>query len=242
MPPNTLAARRPMIVASQDASNGYAMGESVAGVLTKLSGALPGGRSKVQVRQMRIWHRVAYAPAGTTALLQFFNVARAVGVTNLEQPNQFPANYGFAVQSIGFRVDQGVDITGTPVAVGAESNVAAVGPAALVDQKRLIIENGEVNFVVGDKPVLKNVYGLDAFPSGRGIDGFAATATTASFAGKSNNGAPFWANRAVFDTPWPIPGGQQFSLTVQYQNLLPLTGGGVILAEMVGLLVSPAAA
>jgi hypothetical protein len=230
---------------ARDPSNGFAINENVGAVARQIGGGLPGGEAKVQVRNgQRYWHRVAYGSAGTAGTISFFNVAKTPYVTNFPQAASLPANFAFMLSSICFKLYQGIDITGARVAGGAASSVSSGAPLTLAEEMRTILENGVVNFAISDRPVLDNIYGLDAFPSGRGIDVQPTIATTAGTtttgAAISNNGAPLWANRMTWGTPYPILAGQSLRLDVTWQNALSMTGGGVLMAELVGDLVLPA--
>lgn len=226
--------------------NGYAMDSRVAGVLEQICGGLPGGFGGVIVRPVRFYHRVAIsATAANNALFTFFNTAKQNGVTNFPQANGLPANFGLALQAVAFDIEQGVTIAGAAAATGAVASNSA-NQSDVAEQVRLLYKNAIVNLAVGDKPIIDNWYGLDAFPSGRSLQIDGALATTATTTTTSiaavQNGAPLNANLGYFNTPFPIMSGQQLQFTAAYQTGLPLTGGGVLKAELIGLLVSPAAA
>jgi hypothetical protein len=227
-----------------DPTNGYAVSADVANATASVAGGLPGGTAKVKARPARIWHKLAYPAAGQTSVFTFFNAAKQFGVTNLAVASSLGANTAFLLSSICFSLYTGIDINSNPVASGALSSVSTGAPLTIAEQARLIYQHGIVNFRISDQPVLDNIYGLDAFPAGRGVDVQPAVATTATTttAGAAivNNGAPAWANRMMFDTPWPILAGAPIALEVNYLNLLPLTGGGVLMAEMVGQFVQSA--
>lgn len=220
---------------------GFSYGPKVAGVLKALTGGLPGTADSMFVRPVRFWHRLAYAAAGSLTF-QFFNVAKTRFVTNFPQASQLPANYGLALQGITLMVDSGIDLAGARVAAGAQAVATTLAAFTLAEELRTIHNNGVVRFKVNDRDVIPETYGLTAFPAGKGVDVAAAASSTATAAsvGVVANGSPFWANRQLMDSPFPIAGGQNIEFTVEYQSLLTLTGGGVITAEMVGLLISPA--
>jgi len=233
---------------SQMNTNGYPMSGGVSGVLSKICGGLPGGANSLFVRNQRFYHRVLYPTAGALNFT-FFNVAKTPFITNFTQAAQLPANYGLALKGVSLSIKAGITLaTGAPLAAGA----AFVGtPAAtstaliLAEALRLAHENATVSMWIGDKKLIDDVYGLDAFQPGRGLSGLASAGGTghaSNFASAAyvTNGAPFAANQMQFETPYPIAGGQPIRLEVSYQALIPLPCDAVITAELIGQLISPA--
>lgn len=191
-----------------------------------------------RIRTKRYWHRQAYAAAGALSFT-FFNVPNQRFVTNMPTAGALPAGYNFAAVALGLRVVQGVDIAGTPVAAGAAFSATGVAPATIAEQLRLINAQGLVTMTVNGITEVDD-WGIDAFPTGRGMDGATALATTASGAASFSNGVPHVSNRREFGPlPLAIPQNANFSLTIEFQTLLPLTGGGVIEAYLDGFLVTP---
>lgn len=233
---------------SQFSNNGYPMSGGVGGVLGKICGGLPGGPNSLFVRNQRFYHRLNYPTAGALNFT-FFNVAKTPFITNFPQAAQLPANYGFALKGVAFSIKAGITIaTGAPLPAGASfvGTLAATStPLILAEALRLAQENSQVSMWVNDKKIIDDVYGLDCFQPGRGLDGLTAacgagSGATVVSAAYLNNGAPFAANQMMFETPYPIAGGQGVRLEVNYQALIPLPCDAVITAELIGQLISPA--
>lgn len=213
-------------------------------VLARMVGGLPinngNVRSVAKIRKKSFWHRQAYAAAGATAFT-FFNVANTPNATNMPTASALPAGYFFAATSLGIRVVQGLDMAGAAAATGAASALTTA-PATLAEQLRLIYSSGNVRFRLNGVDEIDE-WGIDAFPTGRGLDGAAAAATTATTTslafGIFNNGVPHQSNRREFG---PMALGIQpnanFELRIEFPAALPLTGGGIIEAYLDGYLIT----
>lgn len=191
-----------------------------------------------RIRTKRYWHRQAYAAAGALSFT-FFNVPNTRFVTNMPTAGALPAGYNFAAVALGLRVVQGIDLAGAAAASGAAMTASGVAPATIGEQMRLINSSGLVTMTVNGITEVDD-WGIDAFPTGRGLDGAASVTTTASSVVAFSNGVPHVSNRREFGPlPLAIPQNANFSLTIEFQTLLPLTGGGVIEAYLDGFLVTP---
>lgn len=215
-------------------------------------------RFPIRVRpSWRYWHRQAYAAAGTTDVLRFFNQAATDFVTNMQQPNTLARDYWFKVYSIGVRVIAGMGLTGAANAannnevkqVTAVGALAAQEPMTILEQMLRILRSGVTTFKIGDATYLERM-GLDTLPFGSGpsVTGQAAldnntTAAAAQYYGTTfgvtNNGDPFAMNQLRFRVPLVIPPQLSFGLDVRFQSALALAGGGVIEAYLEGDLYTP---
>lgn len=264
------------------------MSDNIAATLKRLSGGLPAGNAKVWLRPAKIYHRVNILADGSLTAVRFFNEARAKYVTNLDQPNQLPANFAMAVSAIRFDWLYGFDRLGyrlgvsgtTPTAAQLEASSLNWGESGatsadelaklwkIQELSREMLSQGLVTLSIGDRPVFE-IFGLSSFPSGKGIVASNALSHAATFTAGSqtsngmtsiNNGVPVWSNRFTFDSPYPIPAGQQFRIDVEYAQKIdwlnatigPLNGvattgapngvlvAGVLSCELEGTLVCPA--
>lgn len=224
--------------------------------------------------------------AGSTPVteLVFFRSTMQRGVSNLPTPNQLPANYALALRSIRLGFLPGFDrfarrlgqaspsaaqILGSSMAVGDTIAAATQAAACILPVKwhetiRDFFANAIVTFNVADRPVFE-MHGLGNFPDGKGIaqgttttsagTGVATQYTVQTF-GNINNGVPMLGNMMSFGTPYPLPGGQNFNVSVTWQravdwtetNMGPLVAfntvanliAGCLTCELEGDLASPA--
>jgi len=261
------------------AANGFALQPAVASAFCELTGGLPGGASQVRITPAKFYHRVNVPNTGPVQL-KFFNVARSKGVCNLDQSNTIPANYAFALRHLRFHFQYGIDQLGSRATVFAGGAVigqttlsrggaGAVITDTLIDNVwkaheciRQLLESGTVTFSIANRLVCE-IASLTSFPDGRGINAVIHTDQAMTAAAASNeiahaithisNGAPILANAFTFHPAFPIPAGQTFDLTcdwntqVSFQDATigPLVGAtagnpcGTLTAELEGLLVGP---
>jgi hypothetical protein len=261
------------------ANNGFSVREDVLNFVRQGRGVGLAGDGSVWSRPYRLWHRLDIPKAGN-ALLRFFNEAKALGVTNLDQPNTLPANYVFIAYGLKFHFLPGVDRIGRRLGIAAPTaaeltasamNYGSAG-AVVTDQTaalwkwhekiRELLGMGTVALNISDRPIFE-MYGLDTFPSGRGVvtsvaasDAMTNTSTAASIQRaftSISNGAPVFGNAHRFPKPYAIAAGQQFNVTVQYNSPVDFTEqylgpiyslanavtAGVLMCEIEGEMVSP---
>ena len=262
--------------------NGFNLRQDILNVLRAKGVGIPGDGT-VLSRHGRLYHRLN-VPAAGSAQFTFFNEAKKLSITNLDQANQLPANQVMIVTGIRFSFLPGLDRDGkrlgtaiTAGVAGASSlstGVAGAAATAMTDNLAAIwkwhekirefLSQGLVELKVADR-VMLSVYGLDAFPAGRGVVTsstmnansvqVAAAGTLASVQQaitSSANGAPMFGNRFSLASAIPLVAGQQFSLEVNFANAVdftevnlgPLNGiagaitAGVLMAELEGELLT----
>lgn len=221
---------------------------ALVNAFSRITGGLPVNSQNtnrtIRLRKYTFWHRLAYAAAGATSF-SFFNAAKSRFVTNMPQAGALPAGYYFAATSLSLRVVQGIDLAGAAAATGAgaTADAATMAPFTLAEQLRLINSSGLVKMQVNGITEVEE-YGIDNFPTGRGLDGAAAGATTDTTISAAlafmNNGAPHLSNKREFaPLPVAIEPGASFQVDVEFGTALALTGGGVFEAYLEGILVTP---
>ena len=269
-------------------ANGFNLRSDLSAVL-KAKGVGIAGDGTVLSRPCRLYHRLNIPKAGSFRYA-FFNEPKGLGITNLDQASTLPANQAFVALGMRFSFTPGIDRMGlrlgiaVPVAAefaastlnfgtsttGAAAAAAADGIAGIWkwhEKVRELLSQGEVSFKTGDRTMFQ-VYGLDAFPSGRGVVCSAAsdsavgvansTATTVTINAiqhaltQISNGAPVAGNFFRFTSPIAIVAGQQFGVEVAYNSLVdfaelnlgPLNGianavtAGTLMCELDGELMS----
>lgn len=220
-------------------ASGYNLAPALETAATKLGVGIP-GRGAFFRRPYTLYHRQNVPASGQTQYI-FFNEARSIGVTNLEQAGTLPANQLFIAHGMRFKFLCGITRTGARVTstsntyvsslsygVTATSNADNVATTwKWAEKTRELLSQGQVIMRVGERDVF-NQYGLEKFPSGSGLsvqsDVAASLATTASSVTPSygvnvqtlNNGERVVSNRYTFSTKIGILAGQQFSVQVDY--------------------------
>lgn len=258
--------------------NGFSVRADVLNYVRNVRRVGIAGDGGVWTRPYRIWHRLNYPKAGQN-IFRFFSESRGLGVTNLDQPYTLPANYIFIAYGVKFGFLPGVDRNGyrlgeaAPAAADIQASSMNIGSAGATitdnaptwkwhEKIREVLSQGTVVLNLSDRPLFE-MYGLDTFPSGRGVvssvaasDAMTNTAAAASIQRAYtaiSNGAPVFGNAHRFPSPYAICAGQQFNLTVQYNtnvdftetNLGPLYNltnavtAGVLMCELEGEMVSP---
>jgi hypothetical protein len=194
---------------------------------------------------VKYYHRQNFPNNGTRAL-NFFNAARALGVSNLPQAGQISANTYFLLKAIRFDVLPGIDVNGARTTVSATALKTAMsgGAAGAVatdtlisaqwkwqEKLRELFETAVVTFSVNNRPV-NEICKLSSFPSGTGIHAsmtsdtgatLTAQAQVSHFSAHISNGAPLTANGFWFPTPYPMPGGSTFQLQAQWLTAVDFT-------------------
>lgn len=231
---------------------GYPIDKRIADWLDRKCGGTPGSDLALWERRVRIYDRINIPGGGTGGggalpllnQVDFFKSNYAPYVTNLQTPNQFPANYAIAVYSlrIGFlpgfdrlgqRLGQAAPAAATILASAqavGEAYAAATAAAATTvavrwaETLREFLSTPIVQFNVADRQVFE-IQSLLAFPDGKGLaqgtaigsqGTLAATNITQSVFGNINNGAPVYSNAFSFGTPYPLPGGQNFGVSAKW--------------------------
>lgn len=185
-------------------------GDISAAAILSTGSRIPGGQSaQIRVIKQPIYHHVNHAAA---AEIRFFNENIGTGITNVNQ-GQVPAQQVFALENIGIDLVTGTNRDGSSLAI-PNFQQAAVTAAAVLEQKRVIMETASFELKVGNE-VIFECCDLTLLAYGGGLDVAAGiAATTGSFA-YATNGAPFAGNRRPFgDAPHLIPAGQQISARV----------------------------
>ena len=261
---------------------GFNIRTDIADVIRRKGVGLAGDGS-VLSRPVRIFHRVNITPAGNQQI-SFFNEAKSTNVTNMDQASMLSANMAMIVVGMRFSFTPGFDRDGkrlgiaAPTAAELQASALNLGMADATNADKLgtiwkwhektreLLGQGLVELRIGDRTIF-SVFGLDAFPSGRGvvtsaalgtaIGGSAVPATTVQQALTSiANGAPVAGNAFRFISPLALVSGQQFSVNVSYTggvdftelNLGPLNAlanakaAGVLMCELEGELLSAASA
>lgn len=209
-----------------------------------------GSNANVLITPWSYWHRRDVPVAGQTNYT-FFNEPASLGITNLDNQGQIPANQVFEVHGMSFHFLPGFDRVGqrAGIATGSltqaliESSIlnrsaviaSSLDPAAPLalwpEKSRELLEQGQVKFTVSSRTLL-NQYGLTQFPAGRGVlseSNQALSATFTAAAGISTvrqnvfNGAPFNANVERFASKVGIFPGQAFGVTVDYNRSVDFT-------------------
>lgn len=261
------------------ASNGFSVREDVLRYVRESRGVGIAGDGSVWSRPARIWHRVDVPKAGI-GMLRFYNEAKALGVTNLDQPNSVPPNYVFLAYGLKFHFTPGVNRLGQRLGIAAPAQAELLasalnlGSAAATitdniatvwkwhEKVRELFAQGTITLNISDRPIFE-MYGLDTFPSGRGVVTSVAGSDTMTNAAAAasiqraftslSNGAPVFGNAHRFPKPYAIAAGQQFNVVVQYNaavdfteqylgplyNLANAVTAGVLMCELEGEMVSP---
>ncbi len=227
-------------------NNGFPMDELVRQRMRQIAGGIPGDGDATLTTPQSYYHRVNYPTAGSTQF-RFFNEPRARGITNLDTPNQFPANYGFLLRSISFDFLPAFDRQGahcSATVANSSLSLSAIA-AATADQLarpwrwnekvRELMSQGVVTFKVGQRDIFE-VFGLTNFPSGKGVvsnpgvsnmlDTSAAANSLGTMMNQVTNGAPVFCNRWEFYEPFPIAPNQTFELTVDYLTAVSFSEAG----------------
>ena len=168
---------------------GFNLNANVASVV-RGKGVGMAGDGNVLSRPCRLYHRLNVPKAGI-GRYTFFNEAKGLGISNLDQPGTLPANNVFVALGIRFSFLPGMDRLGLRLGLSAPSaaelqasslNYGSSTTAAVVtatvdalaaiwkwhEKVREILSQGEALFKIGDRTMFQ-VYGLDAMPSGRGV-------------------------------------------------------------------------
>lgn len=266
-------------------SNGYSINANVASALSARTGGLPGGGAKVITRPYKYWHRLNVPKAGSETFRFFnearANGVTNLEQANTLPSNYAFALHCIRLSFLPGFDREGKRLGIAPASItAAERRASALNwgkyeaavPTDTIDRvprwhekMRELMEQAEVELHIGDRPI-QNVYGLTNYPQGRGLVGGGALATGFAQAAPANayqgdaistvsNGVPIVANAWGFGVPFPLVGGQQFSLVVRYNravdfteaDLGPLEGvtnavtAGVLMCELEGELITPGA-
>lgn len=236
----------------EDATNGYALKPSVFKLARALFGGLPGGKNQSWVRKTKYYHRLDFRADGSQTLFTFFNEARSIGVTNLDQPGTIPAGYVFGLQALRFKFTYGFDrnhkrlgvTTGTPTAAQFKGSAMNFGEASatitdneaavwkIQEKIRELFAQGIVTLNVAEKPLFE-IFGIDSFPSGSGLATSIGASHTMTAAAASNsiqnvmsnvtNGVPVLSNVFTLGTPYPIVAGNVFNVKLNLLNGVDFT-------------------
>lgn len=187
----------------------------------------------------KLQHRVNHPVAGSLQI-PFFGEP---GINQtLEQANQIPSGVVLIARTLRVKFVYGVNRDGTRSRTGANgaesminrpfvTAVESATVAELHDRLRETFAMGRLRFALGQKTYL-DCMDLCSFPDGGALvtqgGAYAASAATApvnitgAFLGGVSNGAPMFQNAWSFGGGGlTLMGGQQFSLTLGWQALVP---------------------
>lgn len=223
-------------------STGLPIRADLASIARKRGLLAPTGETNVLIVPWVLYHR-RDIPVGGTTNLTFFNEGKAPGITNVDNPNQFPANQIFEVHGMRFGFLPGINRLGQRLGIAApdatqlnastlsrSATLTTADPATLlplyVEKTRELLTQGAGQLQINSR-VVHDFYGLHTFPESKGVCNDQQVAMTGTFtagAGLSQirgnifNGAPVANNQRLFPTKLAIFGGQQFSLNVTWQQ------------------------
>lgn len=210
----------------------------------------------------KFFHRVAYAAAGVSAPIQFFNTQAQPGICNLngstltgdrpllltgvsvtiEDGTITGNSLATTIANVDPVTDLGQTSTGANVATDAAELAEPITRAAQIDR---ILAFGGFRLRVQDTTLFETETLYD-LPSGGGLSlqGFAArmveqsNATSPGYGAmiaRSNNGDPFAANQKRFPFAYPILPDQRIDAQITFPEAIALTGGGVIKLALHGV-------
>lgn len=247
MSATALKKRRPATPGT-NAGTGLPIRGDIQRFAEKLGIKLPNSSTTAVLLPWTYYHRVNIPAAGTQSVT-FFTEGKSIGVTNLDNPNQLPANFIFSVRAMRFGFLPGLDRLGNRLGITApvqatveasllnrSSTIATsadpASPMVLWNEKvRELLTQGRVQ-VNANNRLMHESYGLHTFPEAKGVvtdqnaaisATFTAGAGLASVRGGVFNGAPVASNERSFSTRISIGGGQNFNVAVDWPRAVDFT-------------------
>lgn len=196
-------------------------------------------------RRHKFFHRVDYNTTGATAI-QLFNVNPAKWICNLPVQGSIAVETAFKLEAVRIWAEVGITsaATYTRAAGGAQGAAAAVTNVTNFEEIRTIFQGGMFTLQIGDKKPVDQLYALQSFPQGGGMDAAPALSTTAGTTSMGvtafNNGQAHALNVFQMKPPFPLLPGKVINGLLEWQAALAVTTAFIIRVELDGVLLTAA--
>lgn len=187
----------------------------------------PNRADQVEGYWQPFYHKQVYAAAGQSSLV-FFNVAFSgdYTVTNMLSPAFFPAPSAFLCKQIMVNF-----IPGNAVTTAAAAPVAA--QLANWADVVAVAQSGYLEFQIGGKVYLRDSP-IGRFAPNYSVSGAAAIGATLTAPAQSVIAYARAASRIYEITPFLVPQTQNFSVTLFWPTVVPITVAGTVITTMDG--------